>query len=284
MNSFRVYSDIHLEFLDDKALGIFIKKSVMIQKENRVDYLILAGDICSLDTCGRLKLFFESVYGLYKNIFYVVGNHEFYSRNIFDLASFQNRNREYYEYVIKTIDDICSKFENVIFLNNSACEIKDGVEGIIIYGTPLWTDMDLNTYNVMNDRLTLKYETIMSEFEKSVEKIKKFLIDIESRKANQKFIIISHHLPLMELIDEKYRKDIIYSKYNSGFASDIGKEIIEKYKIDYWVYGHTHLRSIKNIEECCFVCNPYGYPTENGHYKAGKDIDFFKNYDFVFRL
>ena len=286
MSSFRLCSDLHLEFLESSKLNIFINKSVLLQKERKADYLILAGDICSFDTNNKLERLLFNLSPLYKHIFYVVGNHEFYlGDSNCDKSSLLNDN--YYNNVIKGYKNICSKFNNVILLNNSSFRIKNPPNNhIIVYGTPLWTNINEQTYLAMNDKRTLSHSTILAEHIKSVNGIRDFLGN-DGDDENVKKIIITHHVPVEELLDEKYKDDKYYSKYISGYASNIGREIIDNLDdklILFWLYGHTHKRSYNKMGNIEFICNPYGYPNENGDYKAGRDLKFFEKYDLIINL
>lgn len=280
MTTFRIFSDLHLEFLNRDKLVDFIDKSVLLQEEHPVDYLILAGDITIFDEKFKLKDFLIKNTNLYQHIFYIVGNHEFYSNSQFEKDLFKHSNNEFYKNVIKEFNKICSSFDNVSLLNNDFLEIQVGNnEKIVIYGSPMWTPVNKETYNIMNDRLSLEQTTILEEHNNSIKEINDFFEMYKDKDVKK--IIITHHLPLEELVDEKFKN---YFKYNSGFASNVGKEIIDKYKIDYWIYGHTHIPSKRKINNTIFLCNPFGYPSENGHYKAGFGLTFFRNYDMVFTI
>jgi hypothetical protein len=47
---------------------------------------------------------------------------------------------------------------------------------------------------------------------------------------------------------------------------------INRNKIKYWIYGHTHTPSNIFINEIPFLCNPIGYPNENSN------LDFQKSF------
>jgi predicted phosphodiesterase len=66
--------------------------------------------------------------------------------------------------------------------------------------------------------------------------------------------VITHHLPSYKCIDEKYHGD----PKNSFYASDLDY-LMEKYKINYWIHGHTHVTVYKQIFNTRVICNPRGY-------------------------
>jgi hypothetical protein len=93
----------------------------------------------------------------------------------------------------------------------------------------------------------------------------------EALSENENCVVITHHMPSESLIDEKY-KTLRLRPYNQWFFCDLDDLIVSnKDKIKCWIYGHTHLPSVKKIEGVPFLCNPVGYPGEN------EEIDFSKN-------
>jgi hypothetical protein len=76
-------------------------------------------------------------------------------------------------------------------------------------------------------------------------------------ESSKELIIITHHMPSYDLITPKYKKNM----YNQCFASDCSKLFNNKIKL--WIYGHTHDPNDAIINNIRFVCNPYGYPSEN---------------------
>jgi predicted phosphodiesterase len=78
---------------------------------------------------------------------------------------------------------------------------------------------------------------------------------------------MTHHLPSFKLINEKYKN----SKLSSLFATDL-EDIIKKYKIDYWICGHSHNKNNIQINNTILTLNPVGYP--------GEDINP-KYYDYI---
>jgi predicted phosphodiesterase len=94
----------------------------------------------------------------------------------------------------------------------------------------------------------------------------------DALKNNDNCIIITHHIPSESLIDIKYKTRKMLP-YNQWFYCDLDNLIkLNKNKIKYWIYGHTHMASIKIIDEIQFLCNPIGYPNENFTIDLNKTI------------
>jgi hypothetical protein len=77
-------------------------------------------------------------------------------------------------------------------------------------------------------------------------------------------IVITHHLPLPELIHPKYLEGEHAWDMNQWFATNLQQLVITYCdKIKGWFYGHTHAPSCKTHFGVRFLCNPIGYSGEN---------------------
>ena len=95
----------------------------------------------------------------------------------------------------------------------------------------------------------------------------------DALKQNENCIVISHHVPSPNLTDIKYKTPKMLP-YDQWFSSDM-EWLISSYrdKIKCWFYGHTHTPSFQAIHGVPCLCNPIGYPNENGK------VDFTLHYD-----
>ena len=115
---FQILSDIHLECYNTLPdIKNFLIPST--------PYLILAGDICFFEHPNFLP-FFEIVSPLFEKIFYILGNHEYFSdklpKNSFKSIPF-------------LIKENLKHLKNIYVLQNDYFEAND----FIILGTTLWT-------------------------------------------------------------------------------------------------------------------------------------------------
>ena len=256
-------SDLHLEFEDENLLKIYV------DKEYNDSYLILAGDICSYTSKSKFIKFFEYISKKFKRIIYIAGNHEYYKGKLND----------------KYIIDLLVSFNNIYFLQDEYITFEE--DEVTFYGTTLWSRLDedniINSYaeSHLNDykyiRNSVDYKLITRRltgemFEFSLELLKDFLTS--KTKGKGKIIIISHHLPLYEVICDKYKGYIL----NSAYASDLHEEL-KVFNFDCWIFGHTHF-SMKydyvNADNKLipFMCNPRGYSNENNFFDEDKFIEF----------
>lgn len=230
----KIISDLHLEFLSPSQIEKLVR-----QIKSEGDVLVLAGDVGN----GKLKhyqLFLEEMSKKFPKIFVVAGNHEYYGNEIDDTN--------------QHIKLICEKMENVSFL----CSSWEDYGGFRWIGTTLWSNISDSVKCFTNDVLRIKNFPVGK-----YNKLHKESVDFLSNTLTNstRCIVITHYLPSMGLIHEKYQNENIY---NQWFASSLD-DLIEKYTdtIPLWIYGHTHDFSHVRLFNTEMVCNPYGYQGEN---------------------
>ena len=230
---------------------------VEISKNNPVDYLILAGDIVNYTKREYLfRIFINSVIPYYKNIFYVLGNHEYYGAPMHDEHFLSNHRN-----TINKYNEMCEDL-GIILLENDHIELD---KDVVVYGTTLWSKFSKKASIMLADRWHITKKGIKEMHEEAKQKLDEFISDYK----NKKIIIITHHLPSFSLTDPMYHEDDPENGVNSGFASNC--EHMIKNPVKYWIYGHTHTGGETTINGVKMLCNPHGYPHEN---KEFRDIFF----------
>lgn len=194
-------SDLHLEFGD------------MLIPRTLGDVLILAGDI----GVGKSAVdWIKEAATTFKNVIYVLGNHEFHGFNMLDL--------------IQELKDEFADIDNIHLLNNECINI----DGVKFAGTTLWANATTYAHWMLNDSRVIKYGAFPFDHEN--------LINLHNR--NVKFlgdnsdadVFITHHCPTFLCINsDRYGDDLA----NSAYAT----EILPSFKdtnVKHWVCGHTH--------------------------------------------
>jgi predicted MPP superfamily phosphohydrolase len=237
----RYFSDLHLEFIKDEEIKPFLNNI----PQGLDDICICAGDIGNPYE-QHYELFINAISKLFKKVFVIAGNHEYYGHTIEETNDF--------------LTDFLKLFNNISFLNNS----YELYEGYYFIGTTLWSNVT-NPYYAIADINKIK------NFDwKKYNELNKQCIKFLEDNIKDNSIIITHHLPSRKLIDKKY---LHYTTipYNQWFYCNLDN-FIEKNKdnIKAWFCGHTHTSFEIKINEIPFVCNPLGYPNEKN------DIDFQK--------
>lgn len=241
------YSDLHLEFEHDW----------FIPEDINGDVLILAGDIISFSNFIPLRRLLSD---WKKPVIYVAGNHEYYTQTPINIEN---------EKFKKWLSD---KLPQVTFLNNeSVC-----IDGVHFFGGTMWTDFNndplamINAKEKMND-FNLIYDETGNRLspEHSVNLHKHYVQELQNwfkQTPTGKHVVISHHAPV-EKIGSLHKSSPLIPAFNSLDMINI----IEQYRPDYWIYGHTHECDEQVIGSTKIVSNQLGYPNGLGRYEC---LDF----------
>lgn len=269
-----VMSDLHLDFADLTLPG--------------GDVLVLSGDICEAKRFkkdmynpdmvvfeherkdqrpDRFNRFLEEECRKYREVIYVMGNHEHYG----------------YQFH-KTYDHIQSQLpDNVHLLEKEMHEI----DGVLFLGGTLWTDMNnhdsLTLYHMktmMNDykQITmfndvknvyhrLQPEKTVTEHIKTKEYFKQQLSENRLSGRNKPVVVCTHHAPSKLSIHPYYADDTIM---NGAYSSELSEFILDNPEIKFWTHGHTHHNFDYTIGDCRVICNPRGYA---GYEQQAREFD-----------
>jgi Icc-related predicted phosphoesterase len=250
---FRVLSDLHVEFYaSPKYLQAKLNKLYPDIEEDEI--LIVAGDLGVAGTGKKgaaLNPEYQSMLEYFakkwNTVILVPGNHEYYDRD----------KSVCLEDVDAMIEKTCKKL-GITFLNKNYVEIKNHV----ILGCTLWSEATKEAYKGMNDNLKaiLSHDELLKVHCEHYVWLKTQLE--KCKEKNLEAIVITHHLPLMELTHPKYLQPQ-YKPLNSAYASKLNS-LFELYsnKLRLWVCGHTHEKSEKTLYGVNFLINPMGYPRE----------------------
>lgn len=225
---FHILSDIHLEM-----------SNYELEKIKDVENLILAGDI-GIPTSPKYTAFIKRASELYKNVFLIAGNHEYYYNNIKDINDI--------------IEQIAVKY-NVHFLNNRYIDI----DGYRIIGTTLWSDImeyersEIQTF-IADFRLIKNWSIEKNNHEhfKNVQFIKN-----EIECDNKKLVIITHHAPLRNIT---CKPEHVGSLLSSAFSTDLS--YLFKPHVTAWIFGHTHYSCNTTFNDVKLLSNQRGYNDE----------------------
>lgn len=265
MLKIQVVSDLHLEFGD-----------IFIDNVGDTDVLVLAGDIClAVDFSNRATKaraarytdFFKRASDNFKDVIYVMGNHEHYH---FD-----------YQETAAALREALTPFPNVHFLDNEVITIGD----VTFIGGTLWTNFNngdphammaaawgMNDFVVVgngpdNSRArtkALQPADVMVDHKKMMQ-----LID-ETTKNPGKYVVVGHHAPSSRSVDGRYRN----SNLNDAYYSNLDEFIIDRPDIRLWCHGHMHGSNDYEVGETRIFANARGYHLreENPNFDPNKQI------------
>lgn len=226
MITIKLVSDLHFEFMSDHGVQFATE---LPNKD--VDILILAGDITTLEAgYAGVYRFCER----FPRVLLVPGNHEYYGSKPANVEHIMG--------------DLQSVHLNLEVLMNE----RTVIDGIGFCGTTLWFPEYPDNYHyekLMNDFFEIK--TPRTWFYEQ----HKMAVDFLENKIQPNDIVITHHLPTQECIDEQYWG----SQLNRFFASKLN-DLIERKKPQLWCHGHSHSSmDIYLTPDTRIVRNPRGY-------------------------
>lgn len=232
-------SDVHIDVHDTP-----------IVIERQAPFLILAGDVCS-PFDERYVPFVADLSGKFDHVILLTGNHCYYALGETRVL----KGLKWMRAVDDKVRDVCAALpkKNVHFLQNSTYDIP-GTD-LTVFGSTLWADVSLEEERDVSMMIS-DYRCIPGfgvDTGRYLYKLAvKSLGDAMNAKPDKRFVVATHHMPKMSLIDRKYRG----SPLNSAFASDV--PLADDPRIVAFVYGHTHTP----YDDGRFHCNPVGYPGE----------------------
>ncbi|CAN7215852.1 metallophosphoesterase [Phyllobacterium sp. LjRoot231] len=243
-----IISDLHLEF-DNVALPPHVPDA---------DVCVAAGDVH--------RGFKKAIGWLGTHIaprmpvVYVGGNHEFYRGSIVD--------------GLEEAKELASQYPGVHFLENNLVEI----DGVRFVGATLWTDFRIQGHqelamlyarNHMKDYRAIFWRKkpfirlTPSDTVRVHSQSKSFLSAALATTFDGKTVVVTHHLPHMLSVPQRFQSDLL----SAAFASDLS-ELIEESGPELWVHGHTHNSCDYRVGDTRIICNPKGYPDENPEFNA----------------
>jgi predicted phosphohydrolase len=154
-------------------------------------------------------------------------------------------------------DYFTQKYSNIYLLDNDILEIDE----TIFIGTTLWFSFPFTKYfhisNKLNDfkKILIKRENIpltlltptdtQRFFNENIQWLESQLV--KYKNTPKKIVVLSHHAPLLE--NTSYQIDYL------GFSTDLGF-LFDSYKIDYWLFGHTHKFTDFQYKKTRVLSNP----------------------------
>lgn len=244
----RIISDTHTN----------INNKIELLNYNDDIFTIIAGDIS--DSAKR------EIEWLNKNIrngLYVCGNHIVYKKENRCLSLQAKR---------KFLENTHKLTDNLSFLHNNYKEIDDK----IFIGTTLFTnyeypcppyyntqrdnlyeaskdlhDFKFGLYNKEGKLVRLHPSHYLIEFNICFNYLKKIVKQFKDKEC----IIITHHAPSSQSIEEDYLGD----KLNASYVSELENFILDNPNITHWIHGHLHCQCDYKIGNTRIICNARGY-------------------------
>ena len=231
-------SDLHLEHVRwGNSYPKINKNQLNIINNDNIHGIAILGDL-SNPYYDNFTNFLAYCGSLFKNVYFVAGNHEYYVRNLkVDLVKDTIENQ-----ILKSIENAkyVSNNSSLHYLNNSHIQLKNNK---IIIGSTLWSDQT-NSIHKNNNKYFNVYRFVTNEHNEA----KKYLTNILGicKKFNNlhnlkepNVTILSHYLPSYSLVVDKY-KHIYYQDKPRSERYFSNLDYLLKHPVKNWICGHSH--------------------------------------------
>lgn len=246
--SVQFVSDIHLETRTEREI-----EAIIGALTRHAPTLILAGDIGNPSHPSYAR-FLSAASARFDLVVLIAGNHEFYGSSMSE--------------TLVEIRSVVRSLPNVVFLHSQRFS-PDSLP-VHIFGGTMWSDIareeEPEVESILKDHARIAGFTASTSRNEHAVFVDLLEAEMAACEGDGKpFLVVSHHLPLKSLVDERYRD----SGINSAFASDV--RLARDPRIAAWIYGHTHTPRYGPR----FFCNPVGYPGENKAATLERVLEFF---------
>lgn len=240
-------SDIHLEFLDSHP-----------KIECLVENLCLLGDI-GHPSSGIYKTFIRKMSEMFKNVFVIFGNHEYYQShdNPTPMSEIEEDTVKWFPNNVYFLQNTCVYIHpesNIVSRNATPGSIK-------IIGSTLWSDITDYTAVAIHDYgciYTAKTTLLTPEYSRALfHSSKRYILNEIASEPDLKCVLLTHHGAHLVCCG-KYRGGL----YDSAFSTDI-PELLECKNLVACINGHTHSNISTVVNGIQFLSNCYGFSHEN---------------------
>ncbi|HEX7652682.1 MAG TPA: metallophosphoesterase [Verrucomicrobiae bacterium] len=229
-----IISDLHLEFAPFEMAEV------------DADVVVVAGDVHP----GYLGLTWLKENIRNRPVVYILGNHEFYGKDIPKLT-LELKER--------------AKDSNIHILENEVVELG----GMLFMGATLWTDFELNGNLTdglaeaafqMTDFRRIRVAPTYSKFRPRdarrihFESVEWFKALFEKHRDAKK-VVVTHHAPSRRSVNPAKAQlpiNVAYASNLDGLVAGSGAKL--------WVHGHIHYSVDYQIGDTRVLSNPRGYP------------------------
>jgi hypothetical protein len=146
-----------------------------------------------------------------------------------------------------------AKLQMLKFLNTRSDEI-DHIDKAICFNKCIsYGELYLNDFRTIRDGgRNYSPKKMIQLHEKSLDWLQQEL----ENPFDGKTVVITHHLPSMSSVAERYKQDLLSACFSSELAHLFGK-------MSLWIHGHTHDSCDCEMNGTRVVCNPRGYVRSN---------------------
>lgn len=230
-------SDLHLVFGQNFHY-------VMTHGINPVgDCLVLAGDVADVQSLSRYDSFWDWCSENFKQTLFVPGNHDWYGEWNSSLE-LTERTEIFIRNNVRCCNNVTVRIGETDFVCSTLWSNLTPAAAPVVSVSLL----DFRKIYFGDKRLTT--EDYVGLHLASLNFLQKAVSDSEAKNI----VVVTHHVPTLVAVCQNHK----LSPINAGFATELGNWIAET-RIDYWIYGHSHVSIDTHVGETWVVSNQLGY-------------------------
>jgi predicted phosphodiesterase len=247
-STFQILSDLHLE-VGQQYSAFEVPVSA--------PYLILAGDIGRLIDYKPYLDFLAKQTNLFKKVFLVLGNHEFYGLSF--TAAISEARRLASEPVLQG---------RLVLLDRTRYDVSE-CPGVTILGCVLWSNIPESAREVVTSKVkdfqkiiewtvddhNKAFETDSAWLKQQFVAINKENEGLSQGQQSRRILVVTHHAPSVQ---ETASPNQVGNAWSSAFATDLLAEDVWR-DVHTWVFGHTHYTTEFEKRGVKVVSNQRGY-------------------------
>lgn len=231
----QILSDLHLDLLRN-PINLNAVFSDMSKNSKKCDLLVIAGDLAESSSPGY-ESYISRICSMYKIVLLILGNHDWW--NAAPDVTLEK---------LKTIQD---KYSNLKIMRRATFEI----DGFRFVAATMWFG-DTHQARVIS-RTWSDFHQIKAEKSWIWEQRRKDC-DFLSKEVKEGDIVITHHVPLFNSLDQKHLTRSGDLGINAMYLNDQSR-LISKRNPKIWIHGHTHVANDYTVGGTRIICNPMGY-------------------------
>lgn len=225
--------------------------------------LVIAGDIANNMMTSVSVV--EAAAAEYEYVVVVEGNHDHYDNDVM------------VESGMKLFKHLLSPFPNVHYLDGESSLV---LEGVAFFGATGWYDWKayetagISDYHAKQTWSQYSNDARYPQFEcsgpDSLAMTQAVNLAAQVKQANvdpaiHSIVMTTHMSPRAELMEWKVNNPVWNALTPSYVNTALKLVLLENSnaKITHWIYGHTHMRQMVEMEGIVYANNARGYPREN---------------------
>ncbi len=236
-------SDLHIEFRNNYN---YIYNNILKLKDTPNDILLLLGDTFVINNIFYNDKFFDLISSKFKDVYLLLGNHEFYNK--FDISQ---AGKQFYKKIRN----------NVHLVNNFSFYYNKRKIILSTFFSHINPENEFNILNSLNDFKHIYYNNNIITI-KQYNEFHKICFEYIKNEIEDNCIIGTHHVPTELVINPEYKNDSIREAFVTEYF-----DFIYDNNISYWLYGHNHYTNNDKINNTIIKSNQLGYNINIGKFK-----------------